>query len=136
MLGVGDIHLYVSDFDAAMRFWSDGLRLAVTDREVTASSAFARLDFPDGGPSLLLIGRVDAWEPDEQPPLGSRPGTRFDVLTADFASTLARLLEHGGRQVDEIESYEGAHVVALTDPDGNAFELVEITPDQIREHAS
>lgn len=126
MLAVGDLHLYVSDFEAALRFWAEGLRLTVSEREVSGSSAFARLDFADGGPSLLLIGKVEPWQPDEQMPVGMRPGVRFDVLCTEFDATLTRLLEHGGQQIDEIEEYGGARVVALADPDGNAFELVEV----------
>ncbi len=126
MLFIGDIHVYVSDFALALRFWAEGLGLEVIEKEVSPHSAYARLDFPDGGPSLRLLGPVDPWQPDEQPPPDTRPGVRFDITTSDFDAVLARLLECGGRQVDEIESYEHLRGVTIADPDGNLFELLEI----------
>jgi catechol 2,3-dioxygenase-like lactoylglutathione lyase family enzyme len=126
MLFVGDIHIYVSDFPLALRFWADGLQLEVAEKEVSAHSAFARLDFPDGGSSIRLLAPVDAWPLDARPPLGAVPTIRFDLTTSNFDAVLVRLLEHGGTQVDEIEEYNGLRVVTLADPDGNAFELLEI----------
>ena len=126
MLTVGDIHIYVSDFFAALRFWADGLGLTVREREETPHSAFALLDFPDGGPSLRLLGGVDAWEPDTRPTPGTRPTIRFDITTSRFDSTLLRLLEHGGDQLGQIEVYEGQRVVTVADPDGNSFDLIEV----------
>ena len=126
MLFIGDIHIYVSRFALALRFWAEGLDLHVIEKEVSPHSAYARLDFPDGGPSIRLLGPVDPWQPDEQPPSDTRPGVRFDITTSDFDAVLARLLECGGRQVDEIESYENLRGVTIADPDGNLFELLEI----------
>ena len=126
MLFIGDIHIYVSDFALALRFWAEGLGLEVIEKEVSPHSAYARLDFPDGGSSVRLLGPVDPWEPDEQPPPDTHPGVRFDITTSDFDAVLVRLLEHGGRQVDEIETYGGLRVVTIADPDGNPFELLEI----------
>lgn len=123
---VGDIHIYVSDFFAALRFWAEGLGLAVQQREETPHSAFALLEFPDGGPSLQLIGGVDPWEAGTRPAPGTRPTVRFDVTTSAFDETLVRLLEHGGEQVGEIEVYESQRIVTVADPDGNTFDLIEV----------
>ena len=51
---------------------------------------------------------------------------RFDVTTTEFDEALMRLLEHGGRLVDEVESYSDLRVATMADPDGNVFELLEI----------
>ncbi|TWT39961.1 Glyoxalase-like domain protein [Phycisphaerae bacterium RAS1] len=128
MLSIGDVHVYVSDFVRALRFWAEGLGLEATEKEVTPHSAYAVLDFPDGGPSLRLLGPVDPWESGARPAAGSRPTIRFDVTTTDFDGTLARLLDCGGAQLDEIEEYRGLRVVTVADPDGNSFELLEIPP--------
>ncbi len=126
MLYIGDIHIYVSDFKLALRFWAEGLGLEVAEKEVSRHSAYARLDFPDGGSSLRLLWPVEPWDPDVQPPPGKYPAVRFDVTTDDFDATLVCLLEHGGQQVDEIETYNDLRIVTVTDPDGNLFELLEI----------
>jgi len=126
MLFIGDVHIYVSDFTLALRFWADGLGLEVAEKEVSASSAYARLNFPDGGSSIRLLGPVAPCDPDVQPPPGQYPTVRFDITTTNFDDVLVRLIEHGGQQVDEIESYNDLRIVTIADPDGNLFELLEI----------
>jgi predicted enzyme related to lactoylglutathione lyase len=54
---------------------------------------------------------------------------RFDITASRFDATLLRLLEHGGEQLGEIESYEGQRIVAVADPDGNSFDLIEVPED-------
>ncbi len=126
MLSIGDVHIYVSDFDAAMRFWAEGLGLRVVEREQSAASAYALLELPDGGPNLRIFL---APRGDGAPPPETAPAVSFDVLTDEFEDVLVRLLEHGGRQLDEIEQFEGLRVVTLADPDGNRFELIEAPPE-------
>jgi predicted enzyme related to lactoylglutathione lyase len=126
MLFIGDVHIYVSDFPLALRFWGDGLGLELSEKEVSPHAAFARLNFPDGGSSIRLIWPVEPWQENEMPTPGTRPMIRFDITTTDFDTILARLLEHGGQQLDEIESYNDLRIVTMADPDGNAFELLEI----------
>ncbi len=129
MLFVGDIHIYVSDFTLALRFWADGLRLRVVEKEVSRSSAYARLDFPTGGSSIRLLGPVEPWPPGDRPLPDAYPTVRFDITTTDFDDTLVRLIDHGGRPVDEIETYNGLRAVTIADPDGNIFELLEISEE-------
>lgn len=126
MLTVGDIYLYVTDIDASLRFWVDGLGLAIAERETSASTAFAVLELPDGGPSLRLLSGAVAWPTGERPEPGMRPGLSFDMMTDEFDETLVTILEHGGTQVDEIESYNEQRVVTVADPDGNTFDLLEV----------
>ncbi len=131
MLGIGDIHIFVTDVDVALRFWGEGAGLEVVEREVTANSAFGRLESPDGGSGITLIGPVDPWQEGERPPLGARPMIRFDLLTTDFEATLARLLECGGTQDGPVEAYDDLRVVAICDPDGNTFELLEVREEDV-----
>ena len=128
-LFVGDIHIYVSDITLALRFWSDGLGLEIAEQEVTPHSAYARLDFPDGGPSIRLLGPVTPVDPVDRPTPGTAPMVLFDITTDDFDDILVRLIDHGGQQLDDIETYGSLRSVTLADPDGNAFELLEITEE-------
>lgn len=125
MIAIGDIHIYVTDLEVALRFWGDGLGLEVAEREITHASGFARLDFPDGA-SIRLIGPVDPWQPGARPAVGTRPTIRFDLTTTAFTETLARALEFGGALDGEVETYQGLRVATLADPDGNTFELIEL----------
>lgn len=129
MLSIGDIHVYVHDFNLALRFWADGLGLKIVEKEVTPASAFALLEFPTAGPAIRLFGGAEPWPEAARPALGTRPTIRFDIVTSDFDATLVRLIENGGRQLDEIETYSGWRVVTIADPDGNTFELLEVPED-------
>jgi predicted enzyme related to lactoylglutathione lyase len=130
MLSVGDIHIYVCDFNLALRFWADGLGLNIVEKEVSSASAFALLEFPGAGPAIRLFGGAEPWPRGERPEVGTRPTIRFDVVTTDFDETLVRLMECGGRQIGEIEAYGGSRVVTIADPDGNTFELLEVPEDE------
>ena len=136
MLCIGDVHVYVSDFTLALRFWENGLGLKLIEKEVSQHAAYAQLEFPDGGPAICLWWPVERWDPDLQPPPGKYPSVRFDIAASDFDATLLRLLEHGGQQLDEIENYGGIRAVTLSDPDGNTFELLEICEEDEDEESS
>ena len=128
MLAIGEIQIYVSNVPLALRFWCDGLGLSLIEHQQSSASPSAMLDFTDGGPSIRLIGGVPPWADGERPSLGSRPTIRFDVTSSDFPGTLSGLLDNGGQQIEEIETYSDMRVVTIADPDGNSFELVEV-PD-------
>ena len=129
MLAIGDIHIFVNDFNLALRFYCDGLELQPVEQHVSSGSSYALLEFPSGGPAIRLFGGADPWPEGERPDVGSRPTVRFDIVSADFDATLVRLMEHGGRQVGEIETYGSSRVVTIADPDGNTFELLEVPED-------
>lgn len=129
MLAIGDIQIFVTDFERALKFWTEGLGLRVAEKEVTAHSAYARLEFPDGGPALDLLAPAEPWEPGTRPEPGSRPGVAFDITTSDFDDTLVRLIEFGGRQVGQIETYNDLRLATIADPDDNTFDLLELPPE-------
>ena len=52
MISIGDIHVFVHDFDAALRFWTQGLGLEIVDKETTPASAYALLESPAAGPAI------------------------------------------------------------------------------------
>ena len=126
MLSVGDIHIFVHDFKAAMKFWSKGLGLKILDHDQTPATAFALLETDAAGPCIHLIGGASAWPPDERPQTGAHPEITFDLITTTFDDTLVRVLEHGGRQAGEIEIYNKYRSVTIVDPDGNSIELLEV----------
>lgn len=126
MLVIGDIYLYVDDFDKALRFWADGLKLEVSEKDSDEHSTFARLDFPEGGPSLILIAEREFTETDAQTDENAPPRVSFDIATSDFDATLVQLLDQGGQQLSEIETYHDLKMVTLADLEGYCFDLVEI----------
>jgi predicted enzyme related to lactoylglutathione lyase len=130
MLSIGDLHIFVHDFNLALRFYTEGLGLTVAEKEISSASAFALLEFPAAGPAVRLFGGAEPWPEGTRPAVGSRPTVRFDVIASDFDTTLVNLIEHGGRQVGEIETYGSSRVVTIADPDGNTFELLEVPEDE------
>lgn len=130
MLAIGDVHVYVHDFERALRFWSEGLGTTVVEKQVSRASAFALLELPDGGPAIRLFGGAAPWAEGTRPDVGARPSLGFDILASDFDATLVRLLENGGTQLGEIETYRGCRAVTVADPDGNSFELIEVPQDE------
>jgi catechol 2,3-dioxygenase-like lactoylglutathione lyase family enzyme len=130
MLSIGEINLFVSDFRRALRFWAEGLGLEVAEREELSHTAHARLDFADGSPSLRLFWPVPAWPDRERPEYGERPMIGFDVITDEFDERLERLVSAGGVLAGEIQDFQGQRYVFIADPDGNTFELVEVSSDE------
>jgi predicted enzyme related to lactoylglutathione lyase len=129
MLSIGDLHIFVHDFNLALRFYTEGLGLTVAEKEISSASAFALLEFPAAGPAVRLFGGAEPWAEGTRPVVGSRPTVHFDVIASDFDTTLVRLVENGGRQIGEIETYGNSRVVTIADPDGNTFELLEVPED-------
>ena len=128
MLAVGDINVFVHDFDAALAFWRDGFGLEVADQPVEPGGEYALLEFPGDGPAIHLLGGAEPWPEGQRPELGTRPTIRFDIVTLGFDEVLVRVLEHGGRQIGEVETYENLRSVTIADPDGNTIDLIEV-PD-------
>ena len=126
MLAIGDVHIYVNDFEAALRFWAEGLQLDIAEQDTNEQSAFARMEFPDGGPSVILISSADGPGANREMDEDAQPQISFDIITDDFDATLVRLLEHDGQQVGEIEKYHELKLTTIADPEGNLFELIEV----------
>jgi predicted enzyme related to lactoylglutathione lyase len=129
MLMIGDVHVYVTDMVLALRFYAEGLQFTVAEKEISPHAGYARLDCPEGGPSIQLTGLVDPYPEGQRPEPASRPEVRFDLTTTTFNDTLARILEHGGKQLGEVEVFNELHVVTIADPDGNPIELLEVSEE-------
>ena len=126
MFSIGEINVFVTDLERALKFWSDGLQLDIAEKEQLAHSAYARLDFADGSPPIRLFASAAPWPPGERPAYGTHPMIAFDLVTADIDAALARLIECGGSKAGEVEVYENTRCVFVNDPDGNTIELVEV----------
>ena len=126
MLAVGDINVFVHDFKAALKFWCEGFGLEIADQPADADSEYALLEFPGDGPAIHLLGGAEPWPEGQRPALGTRPTIRFDIVTLRFDDVLVRVLENGGRQMGEIETYEDLRSVTIADPDGNTIDLIEV----------
>lgn len=135
MIAVGDVHIFVTDFNLAMRFWAEGLRFEVVEQESSSTAAFAVLESPDGGPAVRLFSGAAPWSDGQRPEVGEHPTIRFDIMTDAFDDALVRLLEHGGEKVSDIEDFDGLRAVTISDPDGNTFELLELDAEQVGDEA-
>ncbi len=129
MISIGDIHVFVHDFEAALRFWTQGLGFEVVEKETSPVSAYALLESRSAGPAIHLFGGAEPWPEGTRPPDGTRPAIRLDMVTSDFEETLVRLIESDGKQLGEIDTYNQSRVVTIADPDGNTFELLEVPED-------
>jgi predicted enzyme related to lactoylglutathione lyase len=80
--------------------------------------SFHRGGFP-GTPLLLCpnsVAEVDARQ-------NCHP---FRVAVADFDGTIASVLASGGRVVND-DTHDGQRVAGISDPDGNTYEIVEVS---------
>lgn len=130
MNAIGEINVFVTDVERAVAFWSKGLGLKVGEKETLAHSGYARLDFADGSPSIRLLLAAGPAPEERSPGYGSRPMIGFDVVTEDFDRTLARLIEFGGWVEGGVQKAGEVRYAFVSDPDGNAFELVEMSAER------
>lgn len=128
LLIIDEVHVYVSDLSAALRFYIDGLGMRPVRTELGAAAGYALLE-PSGGGALLRLFGGNLPRDNGGDPQSGRVGISFSITVGDLEALLGRALSLGGRRVDEIEQYAGLRVVTLADPDGNAFELVEAQPE-------
>jgi catechol 2,3-dioxygenase-like lactoylglutathione lyase family enzyme len=126
VLAIGNITIYVRDLEKALTFWTKGLELTVAEQDQEGETGFARLDFPEGGPSLVVVAPGEDFDQPEEEQFS--PVT-FDLMTTTFDQTLLRMLEHGGQQLSETELYNELKLTTVADPEGNAFELIELPPE-------
>lgn len=135
------IGLCVSDLDAAMRFYCDGLGFSAAERfdlddtmlpglgaslevdtPVTVASQFVRLG--DMAIELLHYG---------EPAAGGSPSssrgqlglTHLAFHVEDLDTSVARAVEHGGTLLESTRGSLGVELVFLADPDGTRVELMQ-----------
>jgi len=121
--------LRVRDVDAALRFYRDGLGMALLDRYDFETSRFSILflsyaGFRDGPAALELTYN---WDQDG----GYTHGTGYGHIAIgvpDVSAMWTRLADYGGRQGTAPKSMmPGSPELAFVyDPDGYAIELIQI----------
>ncbi|MCG3127897.1 MAG: hypothetical protein CHACPFDD_02770 [Phycisphaerae bacterium] len=123
---IGEITIFSTDLERSLRFWSAGAGMRVVERNLRDHTGYVVLEFAEGGAALVLMAPVDPWEEGRRPEHGASPQISFNLYAEDFDGALARLTEHGGTQIGDIESYAEARSVTIADPDGNTFDLYEV----------
>ena len=134
MFSGGNATVAVSNLDAAIRFYTEQLRLKLTNRigdqwaTIDAGPSYWTLDEqPDAG---LVIGLRPA-TPATAPP-GTNGGVGFGFETYEPIEKVATDLKRRHVRVEsEIVTFEAGKVVAFSDPDGVAAYAWEFAADML-----
>lgn len=126
MLSGGHAIVYVSEMDAAVRFYADVLGLNLTNR---CGDKWATVE---AGHNLVIGLHPPS-------PKSPAPGTKGSVmlgLTIDepIKSVVARLVERGVRLTGDIVRSETDNFVEIEDLDGNAIYLWEVDAERVPEN--
>lgn len=120
MISGGNATVYVSNMDAAIRFYSDTLGLRLSNR---FGDRWATVEAGRG----LTIGLHPA-SPDYPPP-GTRGSVMFGFeIDEPIDTVVARLTAKGVRFTGTIIRAEAGGFASLVDPDGNPIYLWEVSP--------
>ena len=135
----------VSDVDASLRFWRDGLGLKELHRNASnaddepdlaavvgepgARAVGVRLVFDDAGPFALDLYCYSS------PPAGRHVSRAADVgfvhvavACDDLEGLIERLVANGGTPVGEQRIMGGRGCIYMRDPDGHVLELQDRVP--------
>lgn len=134
------IALRVSDLDAAIRFWTDGVGGTLATPPATRGGGYFDLIFEPGCRVtycyvLFEAGALELFEfeePRKPLPTSSQSGDaimHFGITVTDVPEALRRVEEHGGRARAPVLHMFGREdaprFVYCEDPDGHVFELLE-----------
>ena len=131
MISGGNATVYVSDMDAAVRFYSETLGLTLTNR---FGNHWATLEadpcyYSEKGAGLT-IGLHPSSSKHADP--GTAGGVGFGLETYEPAErVLARLQDNGVRITSEIIRYNGGNCFQLLDLDGLPTYVNEFPPDMV-----
>jgi predicted enzyme related to lactoylglutathione lyase len=116
----------VSDLERSLDFYTKGLGLVPTRRVKMGTTTEAPLNFPGGGPYIILLKSEV-----EGATLTPRAMSQRVILAVPDLKALEGQLKSAGYQlqgkINEMAQYHTA-VAQLEDPDGNHIELVQRTP--------
>ena len=115
MIRRGETNLYVTDFDRAVRFYSEALDFVLVESE----EDFRKLQHP--GFTLTLF---QAQGEGPAAPPGTQPGMTADMQVDDVAAYAERITAAGG-SVAPIRDWEHGRFTLFRDPDGISWELIE-----------
>jgi catechol 2,3-dioxygenase-like lactoylglutathione lyase family enzyme len=133
MISGGNATIYVSDIDAAIRFYTESLGLKLTNRfgrqwaTVQTGPSYWTTDEVGAG---LVIG-LHPRSP-RHPAPGTRGGVGFGFETYDpIEVTMASLVQRKVRITGEVIRFEGGNSVSFEDPDGASTYLHEFPPRMV-----
>jgi catechol 2,3-dioxygenase len=133
MISGGNATIYVSDMDAAVRFYTEGLGLKLTNRfgnhwaTIAAGPSYWTSDAVGAG---LVIG-LHPQSP-KHPAPGTRGAVGFGLETyAPLERVIARLVPRGVRITGDIIRFEAGNSVGLEDPDGTPTYVHEFPPEMM-----
>ena len=116
----------VADLERSVDFYTKGLGMVATRRVEMGNTVEAPLNFPGGGPYLILL----KFKADAATPITRAISQRVILAVPDLKMLEAQLKAAGYQltgKINEIPQYRTA-VAQLEDPDGNHIELVQRTP--------
>ena len=128
MLRLGFPVIGVNDIERAAAFWSSALGLVPTSE--WKSENWQTLDHADGSGHALGLMRSDS-------PVETHPRIHLDLFVdtaAEQESEVERLVGLGASRVDWDSYPPDPDFVVLTDPDGNAFCVVDLSDAPSGEH--
>ena len=133
MISGGNTTVYVSNLDAAIRFYTESLGLKLTNR---FGDRWATIETGPSYWSEAGAGLVIGLHPPSPryPAPGTKGAVGFGLETYEpIEEMLARLAERGVRATSEIIRFEGGASVSLEDQDGNPTYLFQPSLEEIPE---
>lgn len=135
MISGGNATVYVSDMDAAIRFYTDSLGLKLTNRighqwaTIQAGPSYWTTDEVGAG---LVIGLHPASP--KHPAPGTRGAVGFGLETYEpIEGVIARLARRGVRMTGDIVRFEAGNSAGFEDPDGTSTYLHQFPPEMVPE---
>ena len=133
MISGGNATVYVSDMDAAVRFYTETLGLALTHRFGNHWATLeAGLCYWTHGEAGLTIGLHPASAKHPAPGTAGGVGFGFDTYIP-IEQVVARFNERGVRITSEIVRYEAGNCFMFVDMDGLPTYINEFPPDMLPE---
>jgi predicted enzyme related to lactoylglutathione lyase len=121
---ISALALVVPDYDAAIRFFCDGLGFRLTADIDQGRKRWVTVQHAGGGVQLVLA-QADGVR--QQAAIGDQAGGRVWLFlqTEDFARDAAKIIAAGGR-FEEAPRHEDYGIVAVwNDPWGNRWDLIQ-----------
>lgn len=133
MISGGNATIYVSDIDAAVRFYTKSLGLKLTNR---IGRQWATIE---AGPSYWTTAEVGAGlviglhpRSPKHPAPGTRGGVGFGFETYEpIEGAMASLVQRKVRITGEVIRFEAGNTVSFEDPDGTSTYLHEFPPQMV-----
>ncbi len=133
MISGGNATVYVSNMDAAVRFYTESLGLKLTNR---VGNHWATVE---AGPSYWTTDEVGAGlviglhpQSAGHPVPGTRGAVGFGLETYEpIERLIGRLVQRGVRMTGDIIRFEAGNSIGFEDPDGTATYLHEFPPEMV-----